>query len=230
MPMFDYVCEVCGARGRSCRKEKPQRFCSKECRMKGMAGQEFERKYIVSEEARRRIVEMYRTGTGNGEVTAMAEKLKVPRYVIRRIGRKAGVVQTRTKCPDWTEPELKTLERLARYTPEVISRRMKAKGFDRSATACSEKLKQMRFRQNLKGMTASMVADGLGVHSKTILRAVRLGKIKADRRGTAREDAVDHFWITPGAVRDYLVEYLPEIDFRKVDKFWVVDLLTGGEM
>ena len=43
----------------------------------------------------------------------------------------------------WTEKETETLQRFARYTPEVVARKMRERGYNRTVTACSIKMKKM---------------------------------------------------------------------------------------
>ncbi len=36
--------------------------------------------------------------------------------------------------------------------------------------------------------------------------------------------------IAPEDVREFIIRYVAVIDFRKVDKFWLVELLTGKDI
>lgn len=40
----------------------------------------------------------------------------------------------------------------------------------------------------------------------------------------------DIYFIRDKWVRDFILAYIAEIDIRKVDKYWFVDLLAGGNI
>lgn len=124
------------------------------------------------------------------------------------------------------------MQGLARYNPEVIQRKMKEKGYCRSLVAIVLQLKRQRCTQNLSGYSALALSECLGVDLKTITRAIEQGKISAKRRGTNRtvQQGGDEYWIWPSEIRNYLTEYLSEIDFRKIDKYWFVDILTDTSL
>jgi hypothetical protein len=54
----------------------------------------------------------------------------------------------------------------------------------------------------------------------------------ATRRGTARSESQggDTYWITHRAVREFVLRYPDEIDLRKVEKWWFLDLVTAGRI
>jgi hypothetical protein len=139
-----------------------------------------------------------------------------------------GWVQKTEKAPLWTESEKDALQAVARYSPEVIHRKLKEKGYHRSVTAIVLQLKRQRCCQNLSGYSANALAQCLGIDLKGVTRLIELGKIPAKRRGTNRtpQQGGDMYWIWPSAIRQYLIEYLSEVDFRKVDKYWFVDMVT----
>ena len=232
MPTFDYTCEVCGAEGREWRPKKPPRFCSRRCMSLGMAGVARGRvKYVITPEMSARIREVYRTMTGNGEVAALARELGLPRWKVTRYAVSQGWIARTRQMPDWSEKELRILEHAAHLHPKNIRKRLSAAGFCRSETAIVLKRKRMRFLQNLKGQSARQTAECFGVDVKVITRWIRLGMLNARRRGTKRTAAQggDQWWIRPKDIRAFVVDYLPEIDIRKVDKYWFVDLLAGDD-
>jgi len=174
------------------------------------------------------IREVYRTKGCNGEVRALAKKLKLPRWKITHHAIKQGWIAKKRKDPDWTEKELKILEHNAHKTPENIHLWLKKAGFDRSITGIVLKRKRMRFLKNLKGQTATSLAECFGVDIKCVTRWIGLGYLQAKRRGTDRTERQggDMWFIKDRAVRSFIVNYLDEIDIRKVDKYWFVDMLV----
>ena len=180
------------------------------------------------------IKKIYQTQAGmtaDHPVRAYAEKIRYPRWKISRYAREQGWTARQKKEPDWTEKELEVLERSAHRHPEVIQRHLKRAGFSRSVTGIILKRKRMRFLQNLGGYSAQAVAKCFGVDQHCITRWINLGWLKAQRRGHKRVPAQrgDYFYIKDKWIRDFILEYLPEIDIRKVDKYWFVDLLLGKD-
>jgi hypothetical protein len=56
--------------------------------------------------------------------------------------------------------------------------------------------------------------------------------LRATLRGTDRTEIQggDTFWITQIAVRDFVLSYPDEVDLRKVEKWWFLDLVTNGRI
>lgn len=187
------------------------------------------KKWPISPEMHEIIDRVYHTDTGNGQVAALARRFGYPRWTITRYAIQQGWTARQKGEPHWSEKELKLLKGSARHSPEVISRKLKEQGFSRSVTAIVMKRKRMRFLQNLNGHSAISVAMCLGVDSHFVLRAIRRGKLYATKRGTNRTERQggDAWWIKDKDIRDYVVNHLPQIDIRKVDKYWFVDLLVG---
>lgn len=230
--MFDYICETCGTEGRQWRRESPPRFCSRACKSIGMAGKSLKRiKHTITPEMHIRIEQTYKTMTGNGEVNALCSKLQLPRWKITRYAITQGWIAKQKKEPDWSERELRILSGSAHLSPERIQKNLRAAGFRRTTTGIVLKRKRMRFLQNLNGYSSRSVAECFGVDDHVVTRWIKLGFLRAKRRGTMRtpQQGGDIWYIKERWIRKFLIEYLPEIDFRKIDKYWVVDLLASGE-
>lgn len=231
MPTYGFTCEVCGAKRRAWRKKgEPPRFCSKECQYKWLAGQNLKRvKFPITPEIHVAIEKVYKRDTGNGQVAALARRLGYPRWRVTRYAVNQGWVPKQRKEPDWAPQELKILERNAHLGPDAIQRKLKVHGYHRSITGIVIKRKRMRLLRNLDGQSANALADCLGVDLHFIMRAIREGRLKASRRGTKRtpQQGGDMYYIKDKHARDYVVGNIHEIDIRKVDKYWFVDLLTN---
>jgi hypothetical protein len=230
MPTFEFICEVCGRFKKTWRKDDPPRFCSNACKIEGARGESHKTKWKITDEMHARIEKVYKTDSGNGQVAALAKALKLPRWKITRYAQGNGWVPRGKKSPPWTEEEELCLQRLARYSPGVIQRKMKERGYDRTINAIVLKLNRTSARQNIEGHSSRDVARCLGVDDHFVARAIRTGKLRATRRGTDRSERQggDQWYILNGAIREYIVENINEIDIRKVDKHWFVDLLAGG--
>lgn len=189
-------------------------------------------KYPITPEMDALIRRVYRTeGTGNDQVRDLARRLGLPRWKVSRRALQLGVRENRIKEPAWSAAELEKLEAHAHLSPGRISILFARAGYRRTDTAITLKLRRLRLRQNLKGMSAHQVAECFGVDSKTVTRWIRHGLLHADRRGTERTEAQggDMWFIRDKYLRRFVLENLQVVDLRKVDKFWFVDLLTGGQ-
>ena len=233
MPTYDYVCETCGHHGRAWRTEENgvPRFCSRKCRNKSDTPtlKTKREKYIVTPEMHNAIRAACQKNTGNGEIRDLAARLGLPRWKITRHAIVNGWTPKQKKEPDWSEREINILGQNAHRTPEVIQRRLKKYGFRRTLCGIVIKRKRMRFLQNLSGHSARSVAECLGVNDHVVLRYINTGQLKARRRGTARTKANggDHYYIKDRDIKNFLMENTAIIDFRKIDKYWLVDILTG---
>ena len=102
-------------------------------------------------------------------------------------------------------------------------------GFDRSLVGIVLKRKRMRFLQNLDGQSAQSLAMCLGEDIHFILRHIKLGNLKAMRRDMNRtpQQGGNYFLIKDKNAREFIINNIHIIDFRKADKYWLVDILTG---
>ena len=185
--------------------------------------------FPITPEIHDAIVRVYRRDTGNGQVAALALRLGYPRWKITRYAIHAGLIAKQKKEPNWSEREIHILELNAHRCPEIIQRKLKVAGFIRSVTGIVLKRKRERFLANLDGMTSRQVALGMGVDEHFVTRAIHAGRLKAKRRGTLRTEKQggDIWYIKEKDIRDYILNWLNEIDIRKVNKYWFCDLLAN---
>lgn len=213
-------------------------YCSRACRNTYFTHTAGSYKQVLPPDADDLIRKAYQEKVGMGAcskksspVRDLAKKLGVPRWKISRRACHLGLVAKKKKEPDWTERELKLLESQARFAPETIQRKLKKLGYLRSITAIVIKRKRMRFLQNLKGQSANRLSLCFGINTKAIIRWIKNGYLKAEKRGTSRTELQggDIYYIKDEWVRDFIINSVDEIDFRKIDKYWLVDLLAGGK-
>lgn len=133
------------------------------------------------------------------------------------------------KEPDWTAKELEILEKSAHLSPDRIQIHLRRLGFRRTRTAIVLKRQRMRYTKNKQGQSAWQVSQCFGVDVHTILSWIQKGRLRAIRRGTARTERQggDIWFIKDRWIRDFILTNLCEIDLRKVDKYWFVDLVAG---
>lgn len=234
MPRFNFICEVCGKPGRAYRLKKPPRFCNNICRASGRVIVSRPTKWLITTEIHEQIKKLYQARVGMNKrpvIKDYADKIKYPKWKIIRYAQKQGWATRGKKEPHWSKKELEILERSGHRSPEIIRQHLKNAGFNRTVTGIVVKRKRMRIPSNLQGYSACQVAECFGVDVHSVLRWIRLGWLKANRRGTKRRihQGGDIYFIRNKWIRDFILEYLPEIDIRKVDKYWFVDLLAGDE-
>lgn len=132
------------------------------------------------------IKKLYLDATGNGEVRAFARRHGIPRWKISKYAQRHGWVSTTSKSPDWSDEEIRILERHAHLVEESIQRYLKRAGYSRTVTAITLKRRRMRLLQNLEGMSARMLAQCLGVDESFVRRhsspavSWRSGAVPAD--------------------------------------------------
>ena len=231
MPTVEFTCEVCG-------KEKTRwvhdgdkpRFCSLACRGVGLHGSLKPEKRIVTPQMHDKIKSLYENIPGRGEIAAFAKACGLPRWKISKYAIGQGWTKKRFKEPCWTEQEVRILEQSAHMSLGSIQKRLKEAGFHRSQCGIQIKRKRERCLQNLKGQSLRSVAECFGIDAKSALLWVKKGWLQAKRRGTARTEAQggDVWLIKDKDIKKFIIAYVEVVDFRKIDKFWLVDLLAGG--
>lgn len=231
MPWYVFQCETCGKwkkRYKGPGYGKP-RFCDREC----MTGKPLKpEQWPITPEIHARIEKIYKRDTGNGQVRALARSLGYPRWKITRYAIKQGWTAKSKKEPPWSEDELEILQKYAYLGAEGLQKKLKKAGYKRTAAGIVLKRKRMEFSKYLDGYSARGLARYLGVDDHFITRAIDAGRLKAKQRKTKRtkQQGGDMYYIPEKSARQYIMEYLNEIDIRKVDKHWFVGVLTGWKI
>lgn len=237
MPWYDFICEVCGIPKRSWRADdqNPPRFCSRKCHGIGLSKSKTGKslkppKYIITEIMAAQIRRVYTAIPEKGQVRELAKRLGLPRWKVSKFASQEGLIGIQRKEPPWSEAELHILEQGAHLSAAVLRRRLLAAGFRRTEVGIVLKRKRMRFLQNLEGQSATTLALCFGVDAKTIIRYIEKGYLRASKRGTDRtlQQGGDEWFIKDNAIKEFVQTYPEYVDFRKVDKIWLIDLLAGS--
>ncbi len=133
------------------------------------------------------------------------------------------------KGPEWSAAELALLDKHATKHPKSIAKIFAANGYHRTPTAIGVKRKRLRIDTvDIDHYTAHGLAQEFNCDIKTVVRWIDKGWLKASRRGTERKlvQGGDMWWIKRRDVRQFVVDHVGAVDFRKVDKVWLVDLLV----
>jgi len=189
------------------------------------------RKYVFTSEIDQLIKEVYLRNPGaktRPGIRMLARKVGIPHWALKKRARELGL--TRTKEKPWSEPELEILARYAWMSDERIRLKLKAVGYSRTVTGINLKLRRMKFKHDSSFYSANGLAQALGIDSHVVSRWIRCGRLKAKLRGTARGERQngDIYLIRERDVRRFILEHPTEIDLRKVDQLWFLDLITNG--
>ena len=160
--------------------------------------------------------------TVRGRSQEIAARLRVPQWAIKR--RAAALGLTRPKDRPWSaEDEAYVEANFHHVSVKTLARRL-----GRSPTAVKLKAKRLGSRKYDEGYTAFSLAEALGVDPHWVLVRIRSGKLRASRRHTDRtpQQGGDSWLITDEAVIDLLREYPYDVDLRKVDSLWFMDLIA----
>lgn len=157
-----------------------------------------------------------------GRSQAIANRLRVPRWVVNR--RAAALGLSRLKDRPWTSDEEEYLEtNYHRVSVKTVGRRL-----ERSPTAVKLKAKRLGLRKHDEGYTACSLAEALGVDPHWVLARIHSGKLRATHRRTERtaRQGGDSWFVTDEAVLDFLRKHPYDLDLRKVDSLWFMDLIA----
>ena len=209
-----------------------KKYCSSACRKKYYA----KIMYRFTPEMDARITEEYRNKVGftrTRVVRDLAESWGFPRYAIGKRALKLGLVPVVRGLPRaWSEIEKETVVKWAFLSIGSIRKKLKAAGFVRSENAIKIFItRQIGFKPK-ESYSATSLAGLLGIDNHAVLAWINKGWLKAVRRGTERTalQGGDSWTVRPEDVREFVINHLALIDIRKVDKFWLVELLTGREI
>ncbi len=195
------------------------------------AGAKRRRKYLFTDQIDQLIREIYLIHPGattRPSIRMLAKKVGIPHWALKKRARELGLA--RTKELPWSEPELQILARYAWMSDERIRLKLKAAGYSRTVTGIHLKLRRMKFKHDPSFYSANGLAQALGIDSHAVSRWIKRGYLRAQLRGTARGEQQngDIYLIREKDIRRFIVEHPTDIDLRKVDQLWFLDLLTNG--
>ncbi|HEX8896483.1 MAG TPA: hypothetical protein VF783_24415 [Terriglobales bacterium] len=72
--------------------------------------------------------------------------------------------------------------------------------------------------------------QGLGIDPHAVTRWIKSGHLTAKLRGTARtpQQNGNSYLVQEEDVRRFILEHPTDIDLRKVDQLWFLDVITNG--
>lgn len=177
-------------------------------------------KYVLTDAARELILAEYDSKNRR----ELAARLGVPAWMVSKWAIALGVARTKEK--PWSAEQIALLERHA-YTKGW---RWLAKHTGRTVCAVKLKMKRLHLQKVVgEGYTQRNLAGLLGVDDHKVGHWIRIRWLSAQPRRTDRkpQQGGDAFLITDRAVRRFIREHPEEIDLRRVDKHWFIDLAFG---
>ena len=185
-------------------------------------------KYTFTSEMDKEILYTYSINTDSKpRVINLAKKFNMPRWAIYQRALKIGAVNSSHQKRPWEDEELKILENNARYAPLTIKKKLAKAGFQRSIASIVLKRKRMRLLSNLKGVSACLCAEFLGVDLHWVLNHISSGSLKAEVIRRDREGKANYH-IKEKDLRKFIINNPDLIDLRKVEKYYFIELVANG--
>ncbi len=189
------------------------------------------RKYFLTEAETALILRYYDGKTTSTNKIMRLLEHRYPRWYVKRKALEMGLARC-TRMPNWSEKEIEYLHKeYPRKGFVAIQNALKRRngGILRSVTAILLKRKREHLNKRSDGFTLRMVETLLGADHHKIESWVVRGWLKDGRKGTDRTPAqggdMHHFEARD--LRDFVVHHYEEIDLRRVEKFYFIQLVAG---
>jgi DNA-directed RNA polymerase specialized sigma subunit len=185
-------------------------------------------KYFLSDSGRELILARYDSQTET--IDWLAEQLStpehpVPRWQVRKWAKDLGVA--RLKEPPWSEAEVSFLRNSVRRS----GLKKIAKALGRSETSVKIKAKRLGIRKLVTGdgYTMRAICRGLGVDHHQVQHWLTNGWFWGERRESRRHGRQrgDIWYFTAEAIQELVRQHPEEIDLRRVDRDFFIEVLLG---
>ena len=179
----------------------------------------------------REVYEKLRKFGNRRALPALRRKLGWPKHILTRRGRELGL--SRTKEKPWSAEEKALLEKWAHLTLARISCKLRQAGFERTETAIKLKMRRLLItKDTLDYYSATKIAHAMGVDSHKVVGWIRQGWLRAVRKGTLRteQQGGDSYLVPTHELRRFLLHHPDEYELGPVEKFWFLDLVSGGHL
>jgi hypothetical protein len=189
---------------------------------------------LSSDDIDRLICRTCQTNPDSGAIKALARTIGRTRQWIRTRAIKLGVAVPRFAPLPWSSAETDIVVENAHLSPIALKRRLLKAGFAaRTEAAIAGKIRSAGVStEDPDHYTANGLAKLFGVDVHVVTGWISRGWLRAQRRGTARleQQGGDQWWISRWQVRCFVRDSVQVIDFRKLDKVWLVELLTDPDI
>ncbi len=187
-----------------------------------------------SPERDQRIIELYTPPYVRGAITAQARAWGCSTASVCHRARCLGLSPLAQQGGHhrWRTEEIKLLRHMPTLTHREASQALAKAGYSRTPEA----VMNFRFRDGWRsqverdemtvGYSAKGLATLLGVDATTILRWIRQGLLKATREG-GQDSRCAFYRVQPKHLYDFLTQHVHYWEPAKVDKYWLMDVLTA---
>ncbi len=157
-----------------------------------------------------------------------ATEIRWPKHAVGKRAAELGF--SRVKEADWSLAEVAILEANTMYGYEMIRKKLREAGFERSRTSVLQKRRRMGLVRAYDGYSATSLSKLMGIDGHGVTAFIERGWLAAEHRGTGRTAAQggDSYYISHAAVRAFLFGHADAWDLRKVERWWFLDLITDG--
>ncbi len=156
-----------------------------------------------------------------------------PEWAVRRRARNLGLCRRYAAERAWSAEELDFLKKHAWRSPERIRDKLREKfGVARTPAAIILKRRRLKLLSNTHFYSAQHLGELLGEDGHKVVRWIHCGLLEARKRGLEKrtpQQGGDIYAIFPADVRKFINHNPHEIDLAKVEKYWFLDLITGGK-
>ena len=167
------------------------------------------------------LIRRYYDPIVKGRARDIAAHLGVPKWVVWERASALGL--SRTKDTSRSPSDVAYLEANFHRVPI----RQISKELVRMVAAVKRKARRLGYRKNSEGYNTCSLSLALRVNPDWVSRRIRAGKINASRRFTERtvQQNGNSYLITEQEVFRVIREHTFEVDPRKVDQLWFLDLV-----
>lgn len=167
---------------------------------------------------------------GGPDLVGLEKRLNRKRAWLRWQAQRFGLVRGRKAV--WSDEATAILENLEGMGVQAMYKRLRIAGYEFTISQIATKVNLMGLtRVDESTMTANAVARMLDVDVHAVMRWIRTGALGAKRRKNYTGGDGRAWEITPGAFREFVLNYTSEIDLRRVQPAYqslFIDLVAGG--
>ncbi len=162
-------------------------------------------------------------------VKAYAAELGWPHHVLVHRASQLGIARVKEK--PWTNEELAALREWAHFSPAQIWMRFKRRGFKRTEASIACMRKKSQAFKIAPWYSATSLALLMGVDAHMVTNNWLPKGLKFIWKGSKRRaqwQGGDVRLFHQKEIRRFFIEHPEEIDLLKVDKYWFLEMITGG--
>lgn len=168
-------------------------------------------------------------------VARLSDRMKIAKNQLYAQALVLGLSRPRLAPPPWSDAENELLETTLHLNQKTVSARFRKAGYPRSPAAIAMQRNRLGLlvAESTNAYSANRLSQLLGVSIISVIRWIRLDWLKAKPRSESIDPnhggPGDRWVIYPKDVRRFLLAYTAHVDPSRADKYWLFDLLAGGD-